>query len=828
MTFQHFYGSNADPLTGKTPIQVRVKNGPMSAPTQSGVNGVLNAFLKTVRLSPAPNHQKTVTLPDGTTVRMRSKFDQVTVDVVVPQRVNETEEKEPFFGGIVISPYTITNEAEYLPAAPNTVEEVKSPLSEMVFGARPTVPTSRPSDPMTHLVVQIANNVPLNDSPVARGFIKIFRIKDPLLGPHVEVSSSPVRYLVSAKDDFSEFYLCGKKLRRVPPLPETLYTIARICARGFVPSSFEQAAAASGFLFVAVDKKLYGINTGTPSPAWELLATAVFDDNLLRANDFGDACTIVASPSGGAVLTCAGSNGAGVRSNFTVTMAAGGGMSGVITLMHDGTVEQVPQAVNYTATLSITGSNNFITSMGLSVALSVQEVTRTDEYTVGPGAMALFPDRFLGGSLPRYSANVTSITMDWLCNGSFDGWYVDPSTAIEYPQFTYNFTFEKVRSTLGGAQVTTTLYDGTLSERPGAPVAPIQNFSHTYPAAVDPLPADQVLRWEYTATDEHTGKMAWRRDAQRTGSRTQFPAQTGPSVGETMVFGFPGTPAGTYYGVGTRTLSFSALAHEYALLRPNGAQLVHYTSIAELFGTTPEWAGAFTEVESLATTDKYAELPSRGGGFTIGTPYQIAGGPFTVSGSPQIIQTEPFYYMFWISPVNISRGGINPIDGLAPYPTSGPGDTYSHVITFDASSPTSFNATDYAAYFFPNYADKPGFEFAPGSTVFVGPESGTQPATPNSDAFCPPKLSGAYSFIGYADRVLFDLRCNGYIAWSVVHTEMETGGDWARHFVAVIGNDVSQVPLRDVLDEWRNIGTPDPSSDLRYMFYEAPERVSLL
>lgn len=829
MTYRHFYDKDASPIPGKAPIQMRVKGGPAPSTVQAGIDSVLNAFLANARISEASNLQKTVTLPDGTTVRMRSRFGQVIVDVAIPPQGEEVEDKEDFCGGIVIRPYCLTNEVEWLNAAPNTIEAVDFTLPEVTTKQRPAVPTLRPGDPTTHIVVQIRNNVPLDDNPVARGYVKIFRIKDPLVGVHAEVSHSATRYLVSANSDFSEFYLCGKKLTRVPPLvlPELTYTLARICAHGFVPHSFKTAEKTSGFLFVAVDKKLYGLDAGVAVPAWTLLATTVFDAPLTRANDFGDTRTTTVDSFGVQTITHSGSNGAGVLSTFTIVITPGTprpSMSGTISLMHDGTVEAVQQYVSYAATLTIEGTNYTNSSMGAPANIVDHDVTRYDERIRGPGAMPLFPDRFLGGTFPRYTSVGRSDIENWACSGTFDGW-VDVGSGVEQPDYSFGMTYERVTTSLGGVVVTTTNFSWDYAVTwPTA--STVKTFSETYSPGFT-KPASDVERYFYTNKDKHTGKLAWRRGIQRSCSFTPFPDQTGPLVGEILPDGFPSDPLEEYEPTGSSTTSYSEATVTYELLRPNGTQIISFASLTEMFGSIPFWAAAYDVVVDGTGGNKYANLASETTsthqGYTICT-----GQHEIVQLSPLVLQTTPFHHINWTGPVGIHRATDPPLDLFYPAPYPG-GASFSYSITFDDTSPQVYDIADYVAMFAPSMNDDPAWEeYPPGTEIRVGPGSGLQDPQPDSDLFCSPVDTGDYVRISYGNYALYDIRTHGFIAWTLLRTENTEGGLWTYNAVALIGNDVSVVPFRDVLDEWRNLSTPDPASDLKIMFYEAPAEVSLI
>ncbi len=59
--------------------------------------------------------------------------------------------------------------------------------------------------------------------------------------------------------------------------------------------------------------------------------------------------------------------------------------------------------------------------------------------------MPLLPDRFLGGTFPRYDTAERSVVETWTCSGTFDGWVVpDIMTGYEFPESSWTFSYERV------------------------------------------------------------------------------------------------------------------------------------------------------------------------------------------------------------------------------------------------------------------------------------------------------------------------------------------------------------------------------------------------
>lgn len=450
MTYRHFYDKDASPIPGKAPIQMRVKGGPASSTVQAGIDSVLNAFLANARISEASNLQKTVTLPDGTTVRMRSRFGLVIVDVEIPPRKKESEEEEVFYGGIIIRPTVVPEEISYFPLTlPPIVGDVQAvrvvPTDTKVKGL--AVPGSKVK-PTEHLVLQIAGDQPLGDTPVAKGLVKIFRISDPLVGTVTEVNTTPGKYLLSTQD-FSEFYICGQRVNSLPPLPTpdiTTNSAYRLRTFRFGFQSFEKAGAtAHGIVILAVNHQLFAINTGNHAPgapaAWALLHTA---SPPAGQNAFGITFEETRSEDGSTVITCSGSNGAGVCSGFAVTVTPQTSgpplISGTITPMGDG---RIP-AVAGSAVFSKTVTNTRIDFTPFSYTYTEVELTIVDEgapdhwinatpnpisrtitvngagydtstvatYVLTDAQPERLPDTFLGGFLPFVEPRVETWTWD--------------------------------------------------------------------------------------------------------------------------------------------------------------------------------------------------------------------------------------------------------------------------------------------------------------------------------------------------------------------------------------------------------------------------------
>lgn len=347
MSQNFFYTNDGTPLAGQVPIRLTI-HGPDSAANKvrSEANGLLNAFLTDVRAGGLSQLRRRASLAGGGYVEMSHAFGLTTVDVYVGG--GETE-AEGFFGGILIKPQLLR---PGLIAGPNSTPHgtwddvlgVKTSGRSAALSGRPAVPGTAGAE-TNWLVVQIHPTRALDDEPIKKGAVKIWRIKDPKFGEIAEVNEAG-RYLVSTKAPGTEFYVCGKKMDHVPPFPQTLARVGRL--RNFASfnmleprfrlrsydltiPSFKQANKAEGFIFFAAGRGLWGLDTLARDPGgmpeWQLLASLPddpSDPDGRTFNAFGDKF-VETTENGVATITCEGTNGIGARSGFTVTITPNSG-----------------------------------------------------------------------------------------------------------------------------------------------------------------------------------------------------------------------------------------------------------------------------------------------------------------------------------------------------------------------------------------------------------------------------------------------------------------------------------------------------------------------
>lgn len=364
-----FLERDGTPIVGQVPMEVRYSGGGNYSTVAADVGALVRAFVNNVRQSLVPTHCETLPLPGNGFVELRYEYGSMMVDVYLPPA---PDEGGPFYGGILINPHVITgDEAAYLSLAGNSTpwrvpDAVKS-AGDMP--GRPAVPGTGDAE-TEWLVVQISRDLPLTGDPLATGAVRMFRIDSPLFGPFCEVAE-PGRYAVSTIDG-SAFFMCGRQLDHVPPMPGGLPALtrsleagggpspSRIRTVGMQPSSFADAHATEGIIIFALVNQLWALNTrerteSTPAP-WRLLAEVsmprAYPGDYLP-NEFGAEFTVTTGED--ITITCSGANAVGECSGWSVTIAPGDSLpelSGTISLVDSGFRASVP----HEQTVSFTGS----------------------------------------------------------------------------------------------------------------------------------------------------------------------------------------------------------------------------------------------------------------------------------------------------------------------------------------------------------------------------------------------------------------------------------------------------------------------------------------
>lgn len=366
-----FLERDGTPIVGQVPMEVRYSGGGNYSTVAADVGALVRAFVNNVRQSLVPTHCETLPLPGNGFVELRYEYGSMMVDVYLPPA---DDAGGPFYGGILINPHVITgDEAAYLSLAGNPTpwrvpDGVKSAGA---LPGRPAVPGTGDAE-TEWLVVQISRDLPLTGDPLATGAVRMFRIDSPLFGPFCEVAE-PGRYAVSTIDG-SAFFMCGRQLDHVPPMPGGLPALtrsleagggpspSRIRTVGMQPASFTYAHSVEGIIIFALVNQLWALNTrerteSTPAP-WRLLAEVsmprAYPGDYLP-NEFGAEFTVTTGED--ITITCSGANAVGECSGWSVTIAPGDPLpelSGTITLVDSGFRASVPheQTANFSGSYS--------------------------------------------------------------------------------------------------------------------------------------------------------------------------------------------------------------------------------------------------------------------------------------------------------------------------------------------------------------------------------------------------------------------------------------------------------------------------------------------
>lgn len=345
MTWHHFYAGDGTPVTGKTPVRIRYVGDKRVADTHAAeVHSFLNVFHEEIRLGKLNHLSREVRTASGVVVLAVHAFGETKVVVTAN---DPREESERLIGGILIAPtwfatevlknayFNTANSTTFAPRTTPPDLKQSGYISPSMPG-RPNMPGTTHEDEVDHLLVQISGKKKLvSGRAISSGAVQIFRIKNPKYGAFVEITEEK-RFLVSAAGSpavyggtpagFSEFYLCGKKLKNVPPIPLTLnptgyaqYYRVRTFALHY--ESFELADEATGIFIVAIANRLFAIHAVSPSSEWVLLAEDPASPGVDAYNDFGVAFTEEVVEEGVTRITCGGTNGAGPCSGFEVNVA---------------------------------------------------------------------------------------------------------------------------------------------------------------------------------------------------------------------------------------------------------------------------------------------------------------------------------------------------------------------------------------------------------------------------------------------------------------------------------------------------------------------------
>jgi hypothetical protein len=307
----YFYDRDGNPIPGKKPTPLHIIGGGKPDPVQmAGIRAAFLQFTTAARLSLAGVSSRTYVIDERCTLLVQQNQDTFRAfATVLPE-----DESEVFYGGIALRLNRVTDEAWWDNTGGNyPAPSILAPLSvanatgASVSGPLGDIAGNAPTDA---LIFQIAQRGDLSNSPVRRELVKIFRIRNPLIGNVYSLNLfEHGKYMLTARAVFASaivsdmnqssrldvgaFYLCGQQIN-VPPLsvaagstpnelPEgdlrrDIDLIVRMYSIGFKITSFGKANETAGVIFVAVRGLLY---TTVPNTA-PLYRTALLAFDMAR------------------------------------------------------------------------------------------------------------------------------------------------------------------------------------------------------------------------------------------------------------------------------------------------------------------------------------------------------------------------------------------------------------------------------------------------------------------------------------------------------------------------------------------------------------------
>lgn len=882
-----FYGPSGEPVGGVVPPSIHIfGNGDHQRALQA-TEGHLISFMHDVRLSTAPHHRIEVDLGDGATALMRSAFGVVTVDVLTS--ANEPQ-GEPFYGGILLMLKAMSpdNAAAYAvdalfgsggggnllrPDLKYTPSHIKSAGFSAFKEGRPAAPGTEDDDLAEGLIIQIAKDKPLANG-IETGAIKIYRIADAVVGEVVEVNDEEGAYLLSTSlgsGEYRDFYYCGKRVESIPPLTvveDPVQAGVRLRTVGFGAPSFELGAAAGGIVIMAVERRLYALNTAseTGEPAtWTLLDTGALP--AVSANTYGTVFTETVNSNGSLTVVCSGTNGVGQCSGFSVTITPVPGRLPTITgscniVASPDTTATGGTPSYYTHNISFdcppvryftaadmwtthdiddnltvhTGSSQFSWMSGGSLTAASVLVPASG------GTPARVYDRFLGGEVPMteprpvytHSASSSAVYTPfevWSNSTRFplaawdfaDGEYGEFGAAIKEGTGGVTSTATARRTFLGG-EITATVTGGTSS--------------HSIPSSHS-WGEQEVGKRRYSATDRHTGKLAFRSDQGRSGS-IALTGRGGPTYGY----------LGLVFFSGEWTTTLSAWRFTHRLLRPDGTAVTEWGNMGSLMPGIAPFMRA-VDLGLIPTYDYWVEGPYYGDSL-----HRVSGGTFACNAFPAIAN-----YIFgdlWRTdtaavPWPATRRWPLPGPGIV---TGGSGGRFTEweswsVAYTSLSGTRTLSLEAFGAEFKCSRISENLAAYAWLSSLYTDPAYYTESAvTYDAGWVLPTEVTevvvggSGYSLDGSTstgdtdpvwpragwdrlyelkDHILYDVRTGGFIAqmyWYAEHTddpsfpEMMVGAPLTPTYCEIlIGNSTGTVPLQDILNAWKELGETAGSPD---------------
>lgn len=878
MKDDYFLDREGNSLTGKIPLQARFSGTGDRAAVRGPANAALNAFLAGVRQSLADSHRKTLALPNGGEMTMRHSFGTTTVEVRVGPAIDVTDDL--FYGGILLRPRYIPNEAPFFTAPGSLATWTAAHASQVVYSevtsngnltrtGRPALPGT-PEDAVTDwLVVQIAGDKPLGSNPVKNGTVKIFRVEALKAGDLPETRSTAKKYLLSLDTVTGFFYLGNKlatKISAAPVVsgpPEAFSGVGLLLLRTYRMryGGFAGTADAEAFVFLiataAGQATLYALDTlNRPVggyATWRQLAVAPFSSE--QQNTFGREYSEAVDQNGAATITCSGSNGAGVCSGFEVQIRpnpnARPTLSGSLSTMGSGNISGTAEVINLTRTVGISRTVEAISSYrriaNTDPLVDTQFDTMKFRYqrpsfvsstsgTYVGARSAQIRDTFLGGYFPTHAPSKAAFSFSSDVGETGAGGWVD---VYEFPRFSYQrWARETVEKTNWKTEYA---------------------WENQYNA--------QTLSYSATFELSSIGFLD-RRDAYDYLYNNRTPTPTKTAAPMTFDGGFELVPDPTVrFRYWSRDRPTDTLALQVEVVQParclsvplNTGPPANSNAFAPVPGYAMSYSGG-TFMHQYDEAKATLRLIDR-----TGKVMYLVQDVFGIFATPRPTWTKPVT----ANAIMTHGAGWLPTDRAyqAQYPGLREGTfSESYDGTYPApylpSYPSTTNASGGPAYYSTetiteipdiniaySYAGGPfsksgtvaaiGAEF-PGSRYghdLAGDSTPTVVFVDQRFPAPPPASAGTTPPQGSLDPVesaiYMDPRTGGYIAHVTMRTTV-TGGrfvnqvvTYAGAVVAVIGNKFGVMPLQSVIDEWRALGDTDPAGDGKKAFvhYEGVTRL---
>ncbi len=894
MNDSYFLDADGAPLGGKIPLQVRFFGGGDYTRIRGPATAALFAFLRNVRTSIAPTHQRIFEFHGGDRVKLFHAYGVTRVDIHVEPEVSEST--DVFRKGIWLRPKYLPNESPFLTNVCTTTqqtaalaallpyEEIKTSGSTATKPGRPALPGTPGGFETSWLVINIAEDKPLGNTPIKDGTVKIWRAVTKNAGRFVECRDTPNTYLLSCDLTTGVFYFGNRLAEKIPVAPmlqiggasTAIMRYMKLRSYGLQYQGLAGLGAVQGFVFFVVLTSafptytfgLYGIDTYNEPAAWQLLDSEILT-SLDAINLFGNVFTESIAPNGAVSIVCSGSNGAGVTSGFTVHITPQPGqrpaLSGNLTLMGNGYVPATSDISTVYRTVSTPSSSVIETKTFVSGAkysnpppdytntepeyadwwthVITGQTSSTQGGTFAGGTPAKRTDMFLGGYFPTHPPSSAS----WA--------FSSESTATPGTGWKAQYSYATLLANVGVGDFSKQNVDyEALYE---------QEFSATY-TWVNGY-TGQTISHAYSSSSDYRDKLVdvWEQEFIPDFSEAITPTVFDP------VFEFVPDPTSrfSYWATDTITATmavrfeFSVAARclstslSSSLYQDDMKNMVFVPSFSNVSGSILKWVNIDKDPETatvrvidpanaakITINDIFMLLPSSRPTWAQG----YSGIPGTSALAPSIVD-----HRLMLPPVSKLYGSEykNAIDQYDTkeyeyaYPAYYLGKYPSMAVSGGSYPANDYQAVNYSYSGVPLAVSGTPAEFA---TAFPESVYGRKSAGETIYSFSPnpitllypniveafinmPALSPAAGTVSPKGTIepiqcvmYVDPRTKGYIVSAIIRiNENPVASTWRHAVFSYIGNKFGAIPLQPVLDEWRELGETSPLTDGKTaMIYE--------